>query len=102
MESQAKESIFGIVLTAAALVVMPLLARAKYRSAADLNSSAMKAEAFQSLTCAWLAASTLLGLALNVLFHWTWADPIAALLFVPAIIKEGLEALKGELCADCH
>ena len=62
----------------------------------------MKADAFQSLTCAWLAGTTFLGLALNSLFHWTWADPVAALLLVPAIVKEGKAALKGELCADCH
>jgi divalent metal cation (Fe/Co/Zn/Cd) transporter len=100
--TEAKESLLGIILTAAALVVMPLLARAKYSSAKVLNSKAMKAEAFQSLTCAWMAGATLLGLALNALFHWTWADPLAAMLFVPAIVKEGMEALKGELCADCH
>ena len=101
-EAPAKESILGIGLTLAALVIMPLLANAKYKSARSLNSAAMKAEAFQSLTCAWLAASTLLGLVLNALFHWTWADPAAALLFVPAIIKEATEALRGNLCSDCH
>lgn len=100
-EPAAKESIFGIGLTLAALVIMPILAKAKYKSARALNSKAMKAEAFQSLTCAWLAASTLLGLALNLVFHWSWADPVAALLFVPAIVKEGFDALKGDLCADC-
>lgn len=99
---QAQESWLGVALTAAALVVMPLLARAKYNSAKRLNSGAMKAEAFQSVTCAWLASTTLLGLALNALFHWSWADPAAALLFTPAIIREGLEALKGELCSDSH
>lgn len=101
-EPHAKESPFGIGLTATALVVMPLLAHAKYKSARALSSAAMKAEAFQSLTCAWLAASTLLGLILNMLFHWSWADPLAAILFVPAIIKEGIEALRGKFCADCH
>lgn len=97
----AKESLFGIMLTIVALIVMPLLAQAKYKAAASLESKALKGEAFQSVTCAWLAGSTLLGLVLNLAFHWSWADPLAALLFVPAIIKEGLEALKGELCADC-
>jgi divalent metal cation (Fe/Co/Zn/Cd) transporter len=100
--SEAKESFLGIGLTVAALIVMPLLARAKYQSAKALGSKAMKAEAFQSLTCAWMAGATLLGLTLNALFHWTWADPAAALLIVPAVVKEGIEALKGELCTDCH
>ncbi len=99
---QAKESWPGVLLTVAALVVMPLLARAKYNSAKALNSGAMKAEAFQSVACAWLAGTTLLGLVLNAWFHWSWADPAAALLFLPTIIREGLNALKGELCSDCQ
>ncbi len=97
---QTKASWPGIFLTVAALIIMPLLARAKYKSAQDLNSKAMKAEAFQSVTCAWLAGTTLLGLALNALFHWKWADPTAALLFTPVIIKEGLEAIKGKPCCS--
>lgn len=100
--AEAKESLLGIVLTAVALIVMPLLARAKYESAKALESKAMKAEAFQSLICAWMAGATLVGLALNALFHWAWADPLAALLFVPAVIKEGIEALKGDLCSGCR
>ena len=100
--SEAKESIVGIILAAVALIVMPQLARAKYNSAKVLNSKAMKAEAFQSLTCAWMAGATLLGLGLNALFHWAWADPLAGILFVPSIVKEGIDALKGELCTDCH
>lgn len=81
---------------------MPILARAKYKLAMSLDSRAMKGEAFQSVTCAWLAGATLAGLGLNAAFGWQWADPAAALLFVPAIIKEGLESLKGKLCDDCH
>ncbi len=46
---------------------------------ADLDHERV-AEAFQSLTCAWMAGATLLGLTLNALLHWTWADPVAALL----------------------
>ncbi len=101
-DGETRESLSGIILTLAALIVMPILARAKYNSAKTLASNAMRAEAFQSLTCAWVAGSTLLGLMLNALFHWSWADPVAALLFVPAIIREGINALKGELCSDCH
>jgi divalent metal cation (Fe/Co/Zn/Cd) transporter len=100
--AEAKESLLGIGLTVAALIVMPLLARAKYNSAKALDSKAMKAEAFQSFTCAWMAAATLFGLGLNALFHWTWADPVAALLIVPTVVKEGIEAVKGKLCGECH
>jgi len=98
----ARESWFGVALAMCALIVMPLLSRAKYKTADALGSTALKADAFQSLTCAWLAGTTLLGLMLNASFGWSWADPTAALLFVPAIIREGLAAFKGDLCQDCH
>ena len=85
-----------------ALVVMPLLARAKRRSAGRLNSAALSADSRQSSLCAYLSAILLGGLALNAAFSWWWADPAAALVMLPIIIKEGLEALRGEVCADGH
>ncbi len=94
-------SYFGIVFSVLCLIVMPLLARAKRRVAARLNSAAMKADSKQSSICAYLAAILLCGLALNALFGWWWADPVAALVMLPIIIKEGFEALRGESCG-CH
>ncbi len=97
-----KASVPGIVLAAASLIVMPLLARAKRRVAADLDSHALKADSRQTDICAYLSAILLGGLALNALFGWWWADPIAALIMVPIIAREGFEAWQGEVCEDCH
>jgi divalent metal cation (Fe/Co/Zn/Cd) transporter len=90
----------GIVLAVLALFVMPLLARAKRRAAGRLNSASLSAESRQSSLCAWLSAVLLGGLVLNAAFHWWWADPAAAFVMVPVIAKEGVEALRGEVCAD--
>jgi divalent metal cation (Fe/Co/Zn/Cd) transporter len=94
-------SYFGIVFSILCLIVMPLLARAKRRIAVRLKSGAMKADSRQSSLCGYLAAILLCGLALNALFGWWWADPVAALVMLPIIIKEGIEGLRGESC-DCH
>lgn len=89
-------SLVGVVLTALSLVVMPLLARAKLRAAAALGSRALRADAHETLVCAWLSLTTLAGLALNAAFGWWWADPLAALAMLPLIVREGLEALRGD------
>lgn len=92
----------GIAIAALSLVVMPVLARAKRKVAAKLNSPAMHADSRQTDICAYLSAILLGGLILNALFDWWWADPVAALIMVPIIAKEGIEALRGESCDDCH
>lgn len=94
------ESYVGIVLAALSLIVMPLLARAKRRVAADLSSRALEADSRQTDICAYLSAILLAGLVLNALYGWWWADPLAALVMVPIIVKEGIEALRGETCCD--
>jgi len=90
-----RQSPLGLVIAAASLVVMPLLARAKRRVAAQLASTALTAEARQTEICTYLSAILLGGLGLNALFGWWWADPVAALVMVPLIGREGLEALRG-------
>jgi divalent metal cation (Fe/Co/Zn/Cd) transporter len=100
-----ESSYVGIALSALSLVVMPLLARAKRRVASSLNSRAMQADSRQTDICAYLSAILLGGLLLNALFGWWWSDPVAALIMVPIIAKEGVEALRGETCCDegvCH
>jgi divalent metal cation (Fe/Co/Zn/Cd) transporter len=94
-------SAVGIGLSAASLVVMPLLARAKRRVASNLESRALAADARQTDLCAYLSAILLGGLTLNALLGWWWADPIAALMMVPIIAREGIDALRGERCS-CH
>ena len=97
-----ERSIIGMVLSVLSLVVMPLLARAKRRTAAQLNSRALRADSRQTSLCAYLSAILLGGLLLNALLGWWWADPIAALVMVPIIVNEGHEALRGEACGDCR
>jgi divalent metal cation (Fe/Co/Zn/Cd) transporter len=95
-------SVVGIVLAAASLIVMPLLARAKRRVATRLQSQSLVADSRQTDLCAYLSAILLGGLVLNALFGWWWADPIAGLVMVPIIAREGVESLRGNVCADCH
>src|SRR4029453_17074513 len=95
-------SIVGVCLAAVSIVVMPLLARAKRRVAGRLNSRALVADSPQAGLCAYLSGILFVGLALNALFGWWWADSIAAILMVPIITREGVEALKGDACDTCH
>lgn len=95
-------SIVGIVLSCVSLVVMPLLARAKRRVAARLESRSLEADSRQTDLCAYLSAILLGGLALNALLGWWWADPMAGLIMVPIIAREGIETLRGDVCADCR
>ncbi len=95
-------SFVGIALAVVSLMIMPLLARAKRRLAQRLGSGALAADSRQTDLCAWLSAILLLGLGLNWALDWWWADPVAALLMVPIILREGVQALRGEVCDDCH
>ena len=95
-------SYFGIAYAGACVVVMPLLARAKRRAAAKLHSYALHADSHQSDICAYLSVILLVGLTLNALFGWWWADPVAALCMLPIIIKEGISGLRGEACSHHH
>jgi divalent metal cation (Fe/Co/Zn/Cd) transporter len=93
-----ERSLPGIVVTALSLVVMPLLARAKRRAAAALDSGALHADSRQSDFCAYLAAITLCGLVLHALLGWWWADPAAALAISVIIAREGILSLRGKTC----
>lgn len=95
-------SFVGIALAIVALFIMPLLASAKRHAAIRLNSAALSADSRQSAICAYLSAILLGGLVMNAVFGWWWADPVAALVMLPIMMKEGLEALRGEVCTDCH
>jgi divalent metal cation (Fe/Co/Zn/Cd) transporter len=98
-----KRSVPGIVVASASVVVMPLLSRAKRRVSSGIASAAMAADARQTDFCAYLSAILLTGLLLNALFGLWWADPIAGLLMVPIMAKEGFAGWKGEsCCGDCH
>jgi len=93
-----EHSLFGIAIACVSLIVMPILSRAKKHVGTELNSAAMQADAKQTDFCAYLSAILLLGLALNALFAWWWADPLAALVMVPIIAHEGYRGLRAETC----
>jgi divalent metal cation (Fe/Co/Zn/Cd) transporter len=95
-------SMLGIVIAALSIIVMPLLARAKRRLAFELGSGALAAESKQTSLCAYLSAILLGGLLLNATVGWWWADPVAALVMVPIIAREGIEGIRGRsACDDC-
>lgn len=91
-------SVVGIVVAALSLVVMPILVRLKRGVATQMKSGALEVETRQTAVCAFLSAILLAGLGLNAWLGWWWADPVAGLLMVPLIAKEGVEALRGETC----
>jgi divalent metal cation (Fe/Co/Zn/Cd) transporter len=93
-----ERSIPGIALAVASLIVMPLLARAKRRVAGEIHSGAMQADSRQTDICAYLSGILLAGLLLNAAFGWWWADPVAGLVMVPLIGREGIEAVQGRTC----
>src|SRR6267143_425660 len=96
-----EHSIAGIVLACVSLAVMPLLSRAKRRVGHALGSAAMHADAKQTEFCTYLSAILLAGLLLNAIFGLWWADPVAGLIMVPIIAKEGVDGLQGKACEDC-
>jgi len=97
-----EHSVPGIILACVSLVVMPLLSRAKRSVGRALGSAAMHADAKQTEFCTYLSAILLGGLLLNAIFGLWWADPVAALVMLPIIAKEGIEALRGKSCTDCR
>jgi len=101
VQASPEHSIAGIILACVSLVVMPLLSRAKRKVGRALGSAAMHAEAKQTKFCTYLSAILLAGLLLNAVFGLWWADPVAALIMVPIIAKEGIEGVQGKACDDC-
>ena len=97
-----EHSIPGIILACVSLVVMPVLSRAKRNVGRDLGSAAMHADAKQTEFCTYLSAILLGGLVMNAVLGLWWADPLAALIMVPIIAKEGIESLQGKACQDCR
>ena len=95
-----EESLVGIALAVASLIVMPLVAWGKLRSAREIGSAALRAEAKETLACSYLSLALLIGLAANAAAGWWWADPAAALAMVPWLIREGLEGVRGDTCDD--
>jgi divalent metal cation (Fe/Co/Zn/Cd) transporter len=95
---EARHSIIGIGLAAVSLVVMPVLSWAQRLAGRELGSLSAVADSKQTLLCTYLSAILLVGLLLNSLFGWSWADPVAALGIAVIAVREGLNAWKGDTC----
>jgi divalent metal cation (Fe/Co/Zn/Cd) transporter len=100
-QGEAEPSPVGIGIAAVSVVVMPLLVWAKRRTGRELGSATVVADSTQTLLCTYLSAILLVGLGLNALFGWSWADPIAGLVIAAVAVREGVEAWRGEQCDDC-
>jgi divalent metal cation (Fe/Co/Zn/Cd) transporter len=97
---QPETSWVGIGLAAFTAPTMPLLARAKRRVGRRLGSAATVSEAEQNQICAYLSIALLVGLLLNALAGWWWADPAAALAIAAVAGREGVQSWRGEGCCD--
>jgi divalent metal cation (Fe/Co/Zn/Cd) transporter len=93
-----ERSLPGIIIAALSVVVMPVLAKAKRRVARGIGSAAMHADSRQTDFCTYLSAILLGGLLLNAFFGFWWADPVAGLVMVPIIVKEGIEGWRAKAC----
>ena len=99
--SEAKTTYLGIAILIAAASIMPWLAKEKQKLSAVTGSAALRADAAESALCAYLSLVALVGLGVNAIWHVTWADPVAALVIVPLIVREGWEAMRGKACGCC-
>jgi divalent metal cation (Fe/Co/Zn/Cd) transporter len=77
---------------------MPFLSHAQRRAGRELGSASAVADSKQTLLCTYLSGVLLVGLLLNSLLGWSWADPIAALVIAAVAVKEGREAWRGHAC----
>lgn len=96
---EPEHSPVGIALAAVSLVVMPVVSWIERRAGRQLGSASAVADSKQTLICTYLSAALLVGLLLNSLLGWAWADSIAALVIAGFAVREGVEAWKGEACA---
>jgi len=96
--SEARPTLLGIGILVAAAIFMPLLAREKRRLSAQTGSASLRADAAESALCGYLSLIALLGLVANTVWRVGWADPAAALVIVPLILREGWEAMHGQPC----
>jgi divalent metal cation (Fe/Co/Zn/Cd) transporter len=94
-----EHSTIGIILTAVSVAIMPFLSLAERRAGRELGSATAVADSKQTLVCTYLSAAVLIGLVVNSLFGWWWADAVAGLVIAAFAVREGIEAWKGDACA---
>lgn len=97
---EPEPSPIGIGLAVASLMIMPVLSLTQRRAGRELGSTSAVADSKQTLLCTYLSAVLLIGLLLNGLLGWTWADPLAALGIAALAVREGLEAWRGDPCCS--
>jgi divalent metal cation (Fe/Co/Zn/Cd) transporter len=95
-QTKPEQSVLGLAVTAAALLVMPSLAWAKWRTGQALGNRTLVADAAESAFCAFTSGAALIGFGLSAWLGWWWADPAAALVIAAVAIKEGVEAWEDE------
>jgi divalent metal cation (Fe/Co/Zn/Cd) transporter len=95
---EARPSTVGIVLAALSLAIMPVLSLAQRRAGQELGSLSAVADSKQTLLCTYLSAILLVGLVLNSVLGWSWADPVAALGIAAVAVREGINAWRGDPC----
>lgn len=95
---EAAHSPVGIAIAALSLIVMPFLSWFERRTGRELGSASAVADSKQTLICTYLSAALLVGLLLNSLLGWAWADPVAALVIAVFAVREGIEAWQGDAC----
>ncbi|WP_329791655.1 cation transporter [Lentzea sp. DG1S-22] len=93
-----EHSTVGIVLASVSLLVMPGLSHAQRKAGRELGSASAVADSKQTLLCTYLSAVLLVGLVVNSVFGWWWADPVAALVIAAVAVREGREAWRGHHC----
>ena len=96
--ADAAPSTVGLALAAVSLAVMPGLSYAQRRAGRELRSRTAVADSKQTMLCTYLSAVLLVGLGLNSLLGWSWADPAAALVIAAVAVKEGRDAWRGDAC----
>ena len=90
-----QRTLVGIVVLVVAGFGMPWLASQKRTLADQSGSASLRADATESALCGYMSWIALGGLVTNAVFHKSWADPIAALVLIPLIVKEGWEAMSA-------
>ncbi|MCJ1706607.1 cation diffusion facilitator family transporter [Microbacterium sp. VKM Ac-2923] len=97
--ADVQHSTIGMVLTALSVVIMPFLSLTERRAGRELGSATAVADSRQTLLCTYLSAAVLIGLVLNSMLGWWWADAVAGLVIAAFAIREGIEAWRGDACA---
>lgn len=93
---EVSPSTLGLVVTSVSLIVMPFLGLWKLRLARTMGSRGLEAEAKETIACSYLSFFAVLGVGVRYLGGPSWIDPVAALLMVPWLVREGLERVRGE------